>query len=87
MIEVPLRSRDGTVRAVALIDEVDAWALETRWSLDSYGYAKRQIIHGGRRTTELLHRTIGYYETAEEAAEAAAEFRKTHMPYAVEREG
>jgi hypothetical protein len=59
-IEVPLRRRDGTIRAVALIDAADAErVLAHRWCLDGAGYATRNVqLPNGKRTMLLLHRFL-----------------------------
>ena len=59
MIRVPLRARDGSVRAYALIDDVDEPLMANRWSLGGKGYAVRTVRFDGRRTYTLaLHRAI-----------------------------
>lgn len=59
MIEVPLRARDGSVRAVAQIDDEDAdLVLAHRWKLTAKGYAQReQRVDGGWRSVRM-HRLI-----------------------------
>lgn len=57
---IPLRARDGSVRAYALIDAADAeWAAQWRWCLDGDGYAVRSTGHGPllRLHRELLSLT------------------------------
>jgi hypothetical protein len=64
--KIPLRARDGTVRAYALIDDEDYDTVtarlrgngEVRWSLDSDGYAVRSTWRDRKRTTFKLHRVI-----------------------------
>jgi hypothetical protein len=57
-VRIPLRARDGSVRAYALIDAADAdLANGWRWRF-SDGYAARQDRRDGRRTTIYLHRTL-----------------------------
>jgi hypothetical protein len=56
-IEIPLRSRDGNVRAIALIDAADAHLAAHRWFL-SAGYAVRTVQRDGKRTTFCLHREV-----------------------------
>lgn len=58
---IPLRARDGSVRAYALIDAADAeWAAQWRWSLDSDGYAVRTEYAGKGKSVRLfrLHREL-----------------------------
>lgn len=56
MKAIPLRRRDGTVRAWAFVDDEDFERFGgLRWSLHSEGYAYRAVPGGG---TELLHRAI-----------------------------
>lgn len=44
---IPLHSRDGSIRAYAMIDAADAeWAAQWRWCLDSDGYAVRSTGSG-----------------------------------------
>lgn len=58
-VEVPLCARDGSVRAIALIDAEDAErVLAYRWCLHPRGYAQRGVMRGGVRRTVLLHRQI-----------------------------
>lgn len=59
MIQVPLRAKDGSVRAYALIDDIDEPLMANRWSLGGKGYAVRTVRFDGRRTYTLaLHRAI-----------------------------
>lgn len=60
VVEVPLRARDGTIRAYALIDAADAErVLAHRWCLGTDGYARRQVPFAGRRQTAwALHRFV-----------------------------
>jgi hypothetical protein len=52
---IPLHAQDGSVKAYAVIDAVDAECVgQFRWSLDSNGYAMRR--HLGKRIT--LHRVL-----------------------------
>lgn len=53
-IRIPLRRRDGSVRAYALIDVGDAHLAEHRWCLSSDGYAVRKTDESIVR----LHRAI-----------------------------
>lgn len=55
MIRIPLRRRDGTVHAYALVDDQDAHLLDTRWSMrNEGGYV--QGSRGGQKVS--LHRTV-----------------------------
>jgi hypothetical protein len=57
-VEVPLRGRDGGIRAVAIVDVADAEVvLAHRWNLAD-GYASRSFREGGVVKTELLHRFL-----------------------------
>lgn len=56
---VPLRARDGSVRAYAIIDASDAeWVAHWRWSLHMGGYAFRLERVDGRSVTIFLHRAV-----------------------------
>ena len=58
-VRVPLRAKDGSVRAYALIDATDAdWVNQWRWCLNSNGYAKRRQVVDGRQIMVLLHREL-----------------------------
>lgn len=55
---IPLRARDGSVRAYALIDASDAeWANQWYWSLNRY-YAARLGGPTGKRRVIYLHREL-----------------------------
>jgi hypothetical protein len=55
---IPLRRRDGTVRAYVLVDPADhEWLTQWRWSL-SHGYARRDERRAGKRRVVYLHRAI-----------------------------
>lgn len=57
-LRIPLRRRDGTIRAHAIIDAEDAHLAVHRWSLDR-GYAKRNLPRaGGKQRLVLLHREV-----------------------------
>lgn len=55
MAKIPLRRRDGTVRAWTIVDDADlGWLNQWNWRLHSKGYAARE--ESGR--TILMHRLI-----------------------------
>ncbi len=54
-VEIPLRRRDGSVRAVALVDEADGALAEHRWHLGDK-YVERNATRGGAKIR--LHREI-----------------------------
>lgn len=56
---IPLRAKDGSLKAYALIDATDAeWANQWRWHCDSRGYAARCQSTNGRVKQYLLHREL-----------------------------
>ena len=56
---IPLRARDGSVRAFAVVDAADAaWANQWRWSLDGDGYAVRSERRNGHCQTIRLNREL-----------------------------
>jgi hypothetical protein len=56
---IPLRARDGTLRAHATIDEADRRLTESPWSMHSAGYAYRSVRSGGGVVQAvLLHREV-----------------------------
>lgn len=56
---IPLRRRDGTVKAYALVDDSDRELVEGwRWSLTKRGYVRRTVRVDGRQQTVHLHRVI-----------------------------
>lgn len=58
-VSIPLRARDGSVRAYAIIDAADAdWVNQWRWCLTPDGYAQRMTRDGDRRGTLRLHRAL-----------------------------
>lgn len=57
-IEIPLRDRDGVVKAVALIDAADWEQATHRWSDGGSGYAKRSVRRNGERWSLHLHREV-----------------------------
>lgn len=66
-VQIPLRARDGSVRAYALIDAADAeWAAQYPWHLTNKGYAGRCALIGGRVTTFRLHRELLGLTTADQ---------------------
>lgn len=61
VIRIPLRARDGSVRAWALVDRGDADLAEYRWNLHRDLYAQRTTSKGhvpGSNTHEKMHRVI-----------------------------
>lgn len=59
MAQIPLRRRDGTVRAYAIVDDVDfGWLNEWRWHLNGAGYVERCQQESGRVRHYQLHREI-----------------------------
>lgn len=60
-VRIPLRARDGSVRAYALVDAADAdFVNQWRWCLDGVGYAVRaRNIGCGKSTRKFrLHREL-----------------------------
>ena len=56
---VPLRARDGSVRAYALVDAADAeYVNRWRWFMNIHGYAARHARDGQHDRTVLLHREL-----------------------------
>jgi hypothetical protein len=56
---IPLRRRDGSVRAYAVVDAADAdWVNQWRWSLNYNGYAVRTDRSEGRQRTIRLQRAL-----------------------------
>lgn len=56
---LPLRARDGSVKAWALVDEQDFERVNAhRWHLSNHGYAMRSCKAGGKRWSVLLHRDL-----------------------------
>lgn len=61
VIRIPLRARDGSVRAWAIVDREDADLAELRWHLGDQGYARRTIARADRPggcSAEKLHRIV-----------------------------
>jgi hypothetical protein len=57
-VRIPLRARDGSIRAYTLVDAgIAEWANQWRWHLHD-GHAGRNGHLGGRRIRILLHREI-----------------------------
>lgn len=54
VIRIPLRAKDGSVRAWAIVDREDADLAGLRWYLSSRGYAQRKTVH----QTIMQHRVI-----------------------------
>lgn len=59
-VRIPLRRRDGSVRAYAIVDAADAeFVNQWRWSLqDVDGYVRRGTFLGGVRKNHYLHREL-----------------------------
>lgn len=57
-IRIPLRRRDGAIRAHALLDATDAHLAELRWCLNGQGYVIRNIKVDGRCKAVMLHREV-----------------------------
>lgn len=59
VVRIPLRRRDGTIHAEALVDAVDAAFAEVRWH-SSHGYVTRNLPRSerGSRPSPRLHREI-----------------------------
>ncbi len=55
---IPLRRRDGTICANALVDGADAALAAMRWCLLPKGYVARQTTSGGVKQTFYLHREV-----------------------------
>jgi hypothetical protein len=58
---IPLRAKDGSIRAYAIVDAADAeWASRWAWHLNNNGYAARHEWDGTSATdrTVLLHREL-----------------------------
>lgn len=65
-VAIPIRSRDGSIRAHVLVDAADAdWANQWRWSLTDLGYAYRvQKVDGAQRNIRM-HRALLGCETGD----------------------
>lgn len=56
---IPLRDRDGLIRAYAIVDETDFdWLSQWAWYQISGGYAVRTVRVDGRRRMIYLHRFL-----------------------------
>lgn len=55
--KLPLRDRDGNVKAYAYISPQDGWAKQHRWHW-KVGYAARSVWDGERNSLVYLHRQI-----------------------------
>lgn len=60
IVRIPLRARDGSVRAYAIVDAADAeFISQWRWQINSVtGYALRKKREGQRTHTIYLHREL-----------------------------
>lgn len=57
-VRIPLRARDGSVRAYTIVDAADAdWANQWRWSLNE-GYAHRKARVSNQPRKVYLHRAL-----------------------------
>lgn len=56
---IPLRARDGSVKAYTIVDAADAdWVNQWHWGLTNNGYAQRGTLIGGVRRSHRLHREL-----------------------------
>lgn len=56
---IPLRARDGSILAHAVVDAADAeWVNQWRWHLHSRGYAVRSVAVNGNPRQIFLHREL-----------------------------
>jgi hypothetical protein len=59
MARIPLRRRDGSIRAYAIVDDADyAELAQHRWHLTPYGYAARDIGGRAHKRKIYMHRQI-----------------------------
>lgn len=70
-IVLPLRNRAGEVVATALIDAADAHLARCNY------WMATAMLEGKRKT-------IGRFDTEDEAGAAASAWRREHMPYSEE---
>ena len=59
-VQIPLRARDGSVKAYVTVDKEDAeWLNQWRWCLNGFGYARRnQKRKGQPQRAVYLHREL-----------------------------
>lgn len=58
MIEIPLRARSGSLRGIALVDDIDGVLADSRWFLHGSGYVGRVLQKDRIRSSLLLHREV-----------------------------
>jgi hypothetical protein len=59
IVKIPLRRRDGTIRAWTTVDGADYAELSGfSWSMGSHGYVRRGFRDGGKHYDELLARRL-----------------------------
>lgn len=58
MKQIPLRARDGSIRAHALVDDEDEALTRFRWGLHGEGYAARRESRSVGGKCLLLHRVV-----------------------------
>lgn len=57
-VRIPLRARDGSIRAYAIVDANDAeWAMQYRWHVVN-GYVSRSEYRGGGRKKSRIQRIL-----------------------------
>lgn len=57
MIEIPLRGRDGSLRATAFVDDEDWSFAQVAWFFQ-HGYARREVGGRANRAVHYLHRDV-----------------------------
>lgn len=57
-VQIPLRRRNESVRAYAVVDDEDSHLATYRWALHPHGYAMRTVRDDAKQRTELLHRAV-----------------------------
>lgn len=63
MAQIPLRARDGSVRAYVIVDDEDLDTLnQWRWSLQAGRYAGRKYRKDGKTFAVYMHRAIAGLE-------------------------